>query len=80
MDPNAVFSVNTTLYGSLKSYDGYDKHSLRGGITFQGQVPVKLTLGLENLANATYFLPFQNGPSPGFSAIFGATIGWKKAF
>lgn len=80
IDPNAVFSVNFPLYGGLKSYEGYNRHSIRGGVSVGEKVPVKLTLGLENLANATYFMPFQNGMSPGFSAVFGATIGWKKAF
>ena len=80
IDPNAVFSVNFPLYGGLKSFEGYNRHSIRGGVSVGEKVPVKLTLGLENLANATYFMPFQNGMSPGFSAVFGATIGWKKAF
>jgi outer membrane receptor protein involved in Fe transport len=80
VDPDAVFSVNFPLYGSLKSLDGYHKHSIRGGYDFQKKFPLKLTIGLENLTNATYFLPFQNGPSPGFALIVGATVGLKAKF
>lgn len=80
VDPDAVFSVNFPLYGSLKSLEGYDKHSLRAGYDFAERFPLKLTLGLENLTNATYFLPFQNGPSPGFSLILGATVNVKTRF
>ena len=80
VDPDAVFSVNFPLYGSLKSLDGYHKHSIRGGYDFQKKFPLKLTIGIENLTNATYFLPFQNGPSPGFALIVGATVGFKTKF
>jgi outer membrane receptor protein involved in Fe transport len=80
VDPDAVFSVNFPLYGSLKSLEGYNKHSIRGGYDFKKSFPLKLTIGLENLTNATYFLPFQNGPSPGFSFILGVTVGVKTKF
>jgi hypothetical protein len=80
VDPDAVFSVNFPLYGGLKSLEGYDKHSIRAGYDFGKRAPLKLTLGLENLTNQTYFLPFQNGPSPGFSMILGATVNWKRTF
>lgn len=80
VDPNAIFSVNFPLYGGLKSLEGYDKHSIRAGYDLEPRVPLRLTLGLENLTNATYFLPFQNGPSPGFSLILGATLRVKLKF
>lgn len=80
IDANAVFSQNFPLYGGLKSYEGYNKHSIRGGFDFQKTFPLKLTIGLENLTNATYFLPYQMGPSPGFSLILGATINVKTKF
>jgi hemoglobin/transferrin/lactoferrin receptor protein len=80
VDPDAVFSVNFPLYGGLESLNGYTKHSIRAGYDFQQKFPLKLTLGLENLTNDTYFLPFQNGPSPGFSLILGATVNWKMKF
>jgi outer membrane receptor protein involved in Fe transport len=80
VDPDLVFSVNFPLYGSLKSLEGYDKHTIRAGYDLNPRIPLKLTLGLENLTNSTYFLPFQNGPSPGFSLLLGATVNWKLAF
>jgi len=80
VDPNAIFSVNFPLYGGLKSLEGYDKHSIRAGYDLDPRLPIRLTLGLENLTNATYFLPFQNGPSPGFSLILGATLRVKLKF
>lgn len=80
VDADAVFSQNFPLYGGLKSFEGYDKHSMRAGYDFQEKFPLKLTLGLENLTNDTYFLPFQNAPSPGFSLILGATVNWKMKF
>lgn len=80
IDADAVFSQNFPLYGGLKSYEGYSKHSIRGGYDFQDKFPLKLTFGLENLANKTYFLPFQMGPSPGFSFILGATVNVKTKF
>jgi outer membrane receptor protein involved in Fe transport len=77
VDPDAVFSTNFPLYGGLKSLEGYDKHSVRAGYDFKDRFPLKLTVGLENLTNATYFLPFQNGPSPGFSFLLGATVNMR---
>jgi outer membrane receptor protein involved in Fe transport len=80
IDADAVFSQNFPLYGGLKSYEGYNKHSIRGGYDFKDKFPLKLTIGLENLTNATYFLPFQLGPSPGFSMTIGATVNVKTKF
>jgi outer membrane receptor protein involved in Fe transport len=80
VDPDAIFSVNFPLYGGLKSLEGYSKHTVRAGYDFTGKLPLKLTLGLENITNKTYFLPFQNGPSPGFSLILGATFNFKMKF
>jgi outer membrane receptor protein involved in Fe transport len=80
VDPDAVFTVNTTLYGYVKSLEGYSKHSLRGGVSFGRTVPIRITVGIENLTNSTYFLPFQNAPAPGLAVVLGATVGWNRAF
>jgi hypothetical protein len=77
VDPDAVFSVNFPLYGGLESLNGFSKHSIRAGYDFGSRLPLRVTLGLENLTNDTYFLPFQNSPSPGFTLILGASMNLK---
>ena len=80
VDPDTAYSLNTTQYGYLKSLEGYNKHSIRAGYNVTGKTPFKLTLGIENILNTTYFLPFQNSPSPGRAVVLGATVNWKKLF
>ena len=80
IDPDAVFSANFPLYAQLRSYEGYNKQAIRFGYDFKQKHPLKLTVVLDNLTNKTYVLPFQTGPSPGFSFIVGATVGFKMKF
>ncbi|MEM7049251.1 MAG: TonB-dependent receptor [Acidobacteriota bacterium] len=70
--PESVATGNITQFGILKSLDGFEKHSLRGGYTIDaGGNPLKLTLGIENLTDDLYFLPFQIAPAPGRSFVLG---------
>jgi outer membrane receptor protein involved in Fe transport len=77
IDPDAVFSVNFPLYAQLRSFEGYNKQAIRFGYDFKKKFPLKFTIALDNLTNKTYVLPYQIGPSPGFSFIVGATVGFK---
>ena len=77
VDPDSVFSVNFPLYAQLTSYAGYNKQALRFGYDFKAKNPLKFTIVADNLTNKTYVLPFQTGPSPGFSLTAGVTIGFK---
>ena len=43
-------------------------------------MPAGLNSLLDNLTNKTIVLPYQPGPSPGFSFLIGATVGFKAKF
>jgi len=76
--PESVATGNITQFGILKSFDGYDKHSLRGGYKFDTTYPLKVTLGIENVTDELYFLPFQLAPAPGRSFVFGINYKFNK--
>ena len=73
--PESVATGNITQFGILKSLEGYDKHTLRGGYEFPN---VKLTLGIENFTDELYFLPFQLAPAPGRSFVLGINYRWGR--
>ncbi len=73
--PESVATGNITQFGILKSLEGYDKHTLRGGYEFE---TVKLTLGIENFTDELYFLPFQLAPAPGRSLVLGINYRWGR--
>ena len=79
VDPLVFSALNTNQYGGQRGLEGWDKHAIRAGYSFRNKtVPIKLTAGVDNLLDTTYFL--QNSPMPGRSFVLGATIDWKKAF
>jgi outer membrane receptor protein involved in Fe transport len=80
VDPNEISFAGTTQYAFFASYGGIQKHSIRGGFSLaqDKQFPVKVTLGVENLTDRLYFLPFQPAPAAGRSFTVGTTIGFNK--
>ncbi len=76
--PESVATGNITQFGILKSLEGYERHALRGGYDFGTQVPLKVTLGIENLTDELIFLPFQIAPAPGRSFTLGLTYKWGR--
>lgn len=80
-DPESVLASVTpfpTQYGGLKSLDGYDKHSIRGGLKLGKDGRLRLTVGIDNLYDSLFFLPYQNAPAPGRSLIVGLTFEMKN--
>jgi outer membrane receptor protein involved in Fe transport len=76
--PGTLGDPNLTQFGPITSLEGYEKHSIRGSYTFGGNVPIKLTLGVENLTDDFYFEPFQPGPASGRTFILGASFRWEN--
>jgi len=79
-DPESVLASVTpfpTQYGALKSLEGYDQHSIRGGVKLGKDGRLRLSVGIENLYDSLFFLPYQNAPAPGRSFIFGLTFDMK---
>ncbi len=76
--PESVATGNITQFGILRSLEGYDRHSLRGGYELATEHPLKLTLGIENFTDELYFLPFQLAPAPGRSFVFGITYRFSR--
>jgi outer membrane receptor protein involved in Fe transport len=75
--PETLITTNYTQYGTYKSLGGFTKHTIRGGYRFGGSIPVSITLALENLNNAVYFIPYQNNPAPGRAFVVGITFDWR---
>ena len=75
--PETLVTTNYTQYGTYKSLSGFTKHTIRGGYRFGGNVPVSITLALENLNNAVYFVPYHNQPAPGRAFVVGITFDWR---
>jgi outer membrane receptor protein involved in Fe transport len=76
-DPESVLAAVTpypTQYGILKSLDGYQKHSLRGGLRVAKDGRLRLSMGIENLYDALFFLPYQTAPAPGRTLVLGLTL------
>ena len=69
--PESVATGNITQFGILESLEGYDRQSVRFGYTFRTANPLKVTLGVENITDELYFLPFQLAPAPGRSFVLG---------
>ena len=80
VDPQEIAFGGIVTYSYFASYKGYEKQSIRGGFTLaqDKQYPVRVTLGVENLTDKMYFLPFQPAPAPGRSFIVGTTIPLSK--
>lgn len=79
-DPESVLSSVTpypTQYGALKSLEGYDKHAIRGGLKLGKDGRLRLSVGIDNLYDSLFFLPYQNAPAPGRSLILGLTFDMK---
>jgi len=76
--PESVATGNITQFGILKSLEGYDKHSLRGGYKFDSTYPMKVTIGIENLTDELFFQPFQLAPAPGRSIVVGFNYKFNK--
>jgi outer membrane receptor protein involved in Fe transport len=79
-DPESVLASVTPFpveYGGLKSLEGYDKHSIRGGLKLGRDGRLRLTLGIDNVYDAMFFLPYQNAPAPGRSVSVGLTLDMK---
>jgi hypothetical protein len=80
-DPESVLASVTpfpTQYGGLKSLEGYDKHSIRGGLKLGKDGRLRLAVGIDNLYDTLFFLPYQNAPAPGRSLILGLTFDMKN--
>jgi outer membrane receptor protein involved in Fe transport len=78
VDPNEISFAGTTQYAFFASYKGIQKHSIRGGFNVGKETPIRVSLGVENLTNRLYFLPFQPGPGMGRSFTIGTTIPLSK--
>lgn len=78
--PESVATGNITQFGILRSLEGYDRHSLRAGYTFDLEHPLKLTAGIENLTDDLYFLPFQLAPAPGRTFVLGVNYRFGRDF
>lgn len=78
VDPNEISFAGTTTYANFASYKGLQKHSIRGGFRFGEEVPVTVTMGIENLTDKTYFQLFQPAPGAGRSFTVGVTFGFSK--
>jgi outer membrane receptor protein involved in Fe transport len=79
VDPNEISFAGSTQYAFFASYRGIRKHSIRGGLMLGDENPIRISLGVENLTNRLYFLPFQPAPAQGRSFTIGTTIplSWK---
>jgi outer membrane receptor protein involved in Fe transport len=75
VDPNDISFAGITTHGYFEAYKGLKKQAIRGGFKFGGETPVTVTLGVENLANKTYFQLFQPAPGAGRSFTFGISLG-----
>jgi outer membrane receptor protein involved in Fe transport len=78
-DPDSLVVVAPfpIQYGVLKSLEGYDQHSIRAGARFGKDGRLRLTVGIENLYDTLFFLPYQNAPAPGRSFVLGVTFDMK---
>ena len=80
-DPEAALASVTpfpTQYGGLKSLEGYDKHSIRAGLKHGKDGRLRVTVGIDNLYDSLFFLPYQNAPAPGRSLTVGLTFDMKN--
>jgi hemoglobin/transferrin/lactoferrin receptor protein len=80
-DPESVLASVTPFpvqYGGLKSLEGYSKHSIRGGVKLAEDGRVKLVVGIDNLYDRLFFLPYQNAPAPGRSLNVGVTADMRN--
>lgn len=84
VDPNDISFAGITTHGYFEAYKGLKKHSIRGGANvFNGDDGISrmtVTMGVENLANHTYFQLFQPAPGMGRSFIVGLTYNFSKLF
>jgi outer membrane receptor protein involved in Fe transport len=78
VDPNEISFGGTTTYANFAAYKGLKKHSIRGGVKFGEEMPVTLTMGIENLTDNTYFQLFQPAPGSGRSFTIGISFGLSK--
>ena len=78
VDPQEISFAGITTYANFASYNGLQKHSIRGGFRFGEEVPVRVTMGIENLTDKTYFQLFQPAPGAGRSFTVGVTFGFSK--
>ncbi len=75
VDPNDISFAGITTHGYFAAYKGLKKQSIRGGFKFGRENPVSVTMGIENLANNTYFQLFQPAPGAGRSFTIGISFG-----
>ena len=80
VEPNDISFAGITTYGYFAAYKGLKKQAIRGGFKFGEQMPTTVTLGVENLANRTYFQLFQPAPAAGRSFTIGVSFGLSKFF
>jgi len=78
VDPGEISFAQATQYYYFAAYKGFQKQSIRGGFKIGETVPISVTLGIDNLANRTYFSLFQPTPSMGRTFTIGTTITWSK--
>ncbi|MGB9180563.1 MAG: TonB-dependent receptor [Pyrinomonadaceae bacterium] len=75
VDPLDLSTAISTQYGSFASLSPFTKHSLRVVYNYRREAyRMSLTFGVDNLTDRLYFQPFQTGPAPGRSFIFGITM------
>ena len=78
VDPNDISFAGVTTYGYFAAYKGLKKQSIRGGFKYGEEVPVTVTMGVENLTDNTYFQLFQPAPAAGRSFRIGLSFGLSK--
>lgn len=75
VDPQVLAEGNgITQYGVFASLDGYDVHTLRVGYALQKRTSYRLSFAINNIFDDLYFPPYNIGPSPGRSYVFGLSL------
>ncbi len=80
VDPGEISFAQATQYYYFGAYKGFQKHSIRGGFKLGKELPMTVTLGVDNLLNKTYYSLFQPAPAMGRTFTIGTTISWSKFF
>jgi hypothetical protein len=80
VDPNEISFAGTTTFANFASYAGIRKQSIRGGFRLGTEMPISVTMGVENLTDNLYFLRFQPAPAPGRAFTIGTTINLSKKY